>query len=103
MPRPKRRPHRFIPIARSHIEEQVPALKNAPLRFTQLDGPPGAPRYAAFAAKCTTNDCPYGVPPTISEAGRCPICDCRFRCSARVLMNRDGDIIQTMESTIRWG
>lgn len=103
MPRPKRRPHHLIPVARDYIEAQVPELKNAPLRFRQLDGPAGGPRYAAFAAKCTTNDCPYNIPPTVSEAGRCPICDCRFRCSARVLLNRDGDIIQTTQSTIRWG
>jgi hypothetical protein len=95
-------PRPLLEIARQQIAQRAPELQNAPLQLRELDGPPGAPRYAASSARCLAAACPYGVSTGAAAAGRCQIHLCPLRRSVRLLLNREGAVIQTTEGGVRW-
>jgi hypothetical protein len=103
MARPKRLPHPLLGVARAYIAENMPEMQGVPLRLHHLDGPPGSPRYAITADVChKRHNCPLGVPAELAENGKCPIIDCSIRQSIRLLFDRNGELIKTTESGIRW-
>lgn len=103
MARPKRPPHPLLNVARVYLDEHMPDLKGVPLRLRQLDGPPGAPRYVVTAEVChDLHDCPFGVSAAAAEAGNCPVLDCPLRNSVRLLFDREGEVVKTMQSGIHW-
>jgi hypothetical protein len=99
MARPKRPPHPMLKVARGYLGKLEPNLREAPLHLHQLDGPPGAPRYAVSVERCKrTAICPYGV----TDPSRCPVFDCRLRNSLRLLLSREGDLVQVIRSGLHW-
>jgi hypothetical protein len=99
MARPKRPPHPMLAVAREHLLKLAPDLADLPLRLQQLDGPPGAPRYAVSVAAChRESDCPHGV---VNESA-CSVPTCALRHSFRLLLTRDGEVVQTIEGDRQW-
>lgn len=101
MARPRRKSP-LLAIARSYISAHMPELRDAPLHIRQLDGPPGAPRFAVTIEHCAPAQCPHGVPRNVAAAGGCPVRACPLRRSVRILMNRDGTIVQVTQSRLHW-
>ncbi len=103
MARPKRPPSPMLKIAREYLARHAPELKDAKLYLRHLDGPPDSPRYAVSAYVCgAMHDCPYGIDPAIAEAGKCPILSCMYRESIRLLINREGEVVQARHSDVNW-
>lgn len=101
MPRHKQ-VHPMVKVVRSYLRENVPEMQDAPLRIHQLDGPPGAPRYTATVEVCTVPECPYGVTHDLIEAGKCPVLACALRNSVRLLLDRQGTVVQEMHTGLHW-
>lgn len=99
MARPKRPPHPMLAVAREHLRKLAPDLADLPLHLQQLDGPPGAPRYAVSVASChRQGDCPHGV--TVEQT--CAVPNCTLRHSFRLLLTRDGQVVQTIDGDGQW-
>ncbi|HWQ11854.1 MAG TPA: hypothetical protein VNL77_03595 [Roseiflexaceae bacterium] len=101
MPR-KKRQNPLVAVARAHLSQYVPELKDAPLRVRMLDGPPGSPRYAVTVESCPPGPCPHGMPPEVAAAGTCPIQDCPLRNSIRLLLDRSGAVVQITRNHMHW-
>lgn len=99
MARPKRPPHPMLEVARQHLLQIDAGLQDAPLHLRMLDGPPGSPRYAVSVAEChRAGPCPYHV----TDEARCPILECSLRHSLRLLLTRDGELVEVIQGDIRW-
>lgn len=99
MARPKRPPHPMLAVARAHLRRLAPDLADLPLHLQQLDGPPGAPRYAVSVADCLRDGpCPHGV--TVQAA--CDVPTCALRHSFRLLLTRDGEVVQAINGDMQW-
>lgn len=101
MPR-KKRVHPMLDRARIVLYEHAPELSTVPLRLHMLDGPPGSPRYSVAAEMCCAHVCEYGVTPEVSEAGECPVLACDQRRSIRLLLDREGNLVEVVHSGIHW-
>ena len=88
--------------AEQYIEQNAPELRDAPQQLVALDGPPGSPRYALSAEQCDAITCPHQVPPEVAAAGECLVLSCPLRCSLRLLLDRDGKVLQAQRSGIHW-
>jgi hypothetical protein len=97
----QKRQNRMLKVARQYVDRSMPELRDTELRLRMLDGPPGSPRYAAMAERCTAA-CPRGIPASAAAAGECPVRDCPLRDSVRLLLDRSGLVIQATRSGIRW-
>ena len=102
MPRRKRQ-NPLLAVAREYLSQHLPELKDAPLRIRMLDGPPGSPRYAVTLESCPPGPCPHGIPREVANAGECTIRDCPIRDTIRILLDRDGGVVQMTHSGIHWG
>lgn len=99
MARPKRPPHPMLQVARDHLRQLDSELLDAPLHLRMLDGPPGAPRYAIYVGVCERKGpCPHGV----EEVSPCPVLDCELRHSLRMLLDRDGNLVEVLRGGVRW-
>jgi hypothetical protein len=101
MPRGKRKDRPLI-AAQQYISQHLPELRNLPLRLHMLDGPPGAPRYAATIEACLAKVCPRGIPIQAGSKRECGVLDCPLRRSARLLLDREGVVIHATISGIHW-
>lgn len=101
MARPKR-VNPMLSVAQKYVNQHVPELKDVPLRVRSLDGPPGAPRYTVTAEECRADTCPYGVSQETAAAGNCPILKCQLRHSLRLLLDRQGEVVEDVRSEIHW-
>lgn len=99
MARPKKR-NPLLEAARAYIDQRIPELRGARLKLHLLDGPPGAARYAVSAEACFARVCPRGFP--TGRRGGCSTLDCPLRRSARLLLNRRGEVLQVTRSGIHW-
>jgi hypothetical protein len=102
MARPKR-VNPLVPLVRAYIRKHAPELSGARLRLRQLDGPAGAPRYAASVETCAIESCPYKVEEAVAQEGKCPIHDCALRRSLRLLLDRKGNVIEAHDTNTHWG
>lgn len=99
MARPKRPPHPMLQVAREHLTQLDADLRDEPIHLRMLDGPPGAPRYAVYVGACRRESvCPHGV----SHVKPCPVLDCELRHSLRLLLDREGKLIEVLRSGVRW-
>jgi hypothetical protein len=99
MARPKRPPHPMLRVARAHLSKLAPELRNARMRMRQLDGPPGSPRYAVSVDMCRdVASCAYGV----TNTEKCPIFACSQRHAIRLLLSREGELLQVIKDDLRW-
>ncbi len=99
MARPKRPPHPMLAIAQEHLIQLDKDLSDEPLHLRMLDGPPGAPRYAVYVGVCEREGpCPYGV----EHISPCPIIDCDLRHSLRMLLDREGKLVEVLRGGVRW-
>lgn len=101
MARPKR-VNPMLSVAQKYVSQHAPELKGVPLRVRSLDGPPGSPRYTVTAEECLADTCPYGVSNETAMAGKCPILKCQLRHSLRLLLDRQGKVVEDMRSEIHW-
>jgi hypothetical protein len=99
MARPRRQSPQ-ITIARRYIKQHMPELEGAALRVRQLDGPPDAPRFVVTVEHCPSEHCPHGREK--SPEGTCDVESCALRSSARLLIMRDGQVIQVTSSDLHW-
>jgi hypothetical protein len=97
----QKRQNRMLKVARQYLDRSMPELHGTAIRLHTLDGPPGSPRYAAMAERCTAA-CPHGISESVAAAGECPVRDCPLRDSIRLLLDRSGAVIQATRSGIRW-
>jgi hypothetical protein len=88
--------------AQLYVSQHLPELRDLPLRLQALDGPPGAPRYAATIEACVANICPRGCAAQADASGQCGVLDCPLRRSARLLLDCSGTVIQATISGIHW-
>jgi hypothetical protein len=89
----------MLKVARDHLKELDQALLDEPIHLRMLDGPPGAPRYAIYVGTCERQGpCPHGV----ENVTPCPILDCELRHSLRMLLDRDGNLVEVLRSGVRW-
>jgi len=89
----------MLGVARGHLRAIAPRLAEAPLRLRMLDGPPGSPRYAVWASACRrSGPCPYGVP----DEHRCHVRDCPLRDALRMLLSREGEVVEVIRDGLRW-
>ena len=99
MARPKRPPHPMLKVAREHLKHLDAELYDELIHLRMLDGPPGAPRYAVYVGACERDGpCPYSV----EDVTPCPILDCDLRHSLRLLLDRDGKLVEVLRSGVRW-
>lgn len=99
MARPKRPPHPMLKVAREHLVQLDDELRDEPIHLRMLDGPPGAPRYAVYVGACERHGpCPYGV----EGITPCPVLDCELRHSLRMLLDREGNLVEVLRSGVRW-
>jgi hypothetical protein len=99
MGRPKRPPDPMLRVARAHLNKLAPELRGAPIHLHQLDGPPNAPRYAVSVEACqSAQGCPHGV----SDPQLCPIVVCSQRRAIRLLLSREGELMQMINDDRRW-
>lgn len=102
MARPKRQ-HPMLPRIQAYLKQNAPDLTLSPIHVRMLDGPPGSPRYAAIIERCCAQgECPYGVTPATAAAGKCPIHLCELRHSLRLLLDRQGGVVQTADGGVHW-
>ena len=99
----QKRPHPLLRIARNYLKCWMPDLEDAPLRLRMLDGPPGSPRYSVTVEVCPDGVCPHGTAAELARAGRCPVEVCSLRRSVRLLLDRQGTVIQETQSGVHWG
>jgi hypothetical protein len=92
----------IISAARSYICARAPALSEARIHLHRLDGPPEGPRYSADAERCCASACPYGVSADKAAAGRCGVFSCPLRRSIRLLLDRQGAVLQEQRGDIHW-
>ncbi|HMQ30925.1 MAG TPA: hypothetical protein PKD53_09360 [Chloroflexaceae bacterium] len=99
MARPKRPPPPMVKVAGDHLGELDSALRDEPIHLRMLDGPPGAPRYAVYVGTCERpGPCPHGV----EEITPCPVLNCALRHSLRMLLDRDGNLVEVLRGGVRW-
>lgn len=99
MARPKRPPHPMLRVARAHLSKLAPELRNARFRLRQLDGPPGSPRFAVSVDMCRdVHSCPHGV----ADTENCPVFACSQRKAIRLLLSREGELLQVINDDLRW-
>ncbi len=89
MPRPKPQPHPMLQIARDQVCRLDPDLEHARFAVRLLDGPPGAPRFVVTATRCPS-DCAC---PNRDALAHCP-----RRLNTRLLLSREGALIQASEA-----
>lgn len=99
MARPRRQSPQLV-IARRYIKQHMPELEGAALRVRQLDGPPGSPRFVVTIEHCHAQACPHGHDKQTD--GPCGVESCALRFSARLLITRDGEVIQVTNSDLHW-
>jgi hypothetical protein len=89
----------MLKVARDHLKQLDTALRDEPIHLRMLDGPPGAPRYAVYVGACERDGpCPYGV----EHITPCPVLNCDQRHSLRLLLDREGNLIEVLRSGVRW-
>jgi hypothetical protein len=89
----------MLQVAREHLRELDEGLHEEPIHLRMLDGPPGAPRYAVYIGACEREGpCPYGV----ADQNPCPVLDCQLRHSLRMLLDREGKLVEVLRSGVRW-
>jgi hypothetical protein len=89
----------MLGVARAHVARHAPELLDQPIQLQQLDGPPGSPRYAVSVGACLREGpCPHGV----ADGAPCPIRDCTLRHSLRMLLDRDGNVVELLRDGLRW-
>jgi len=89
----------MLRVARTHLRRLAPELADAPLHLHQLDGPPGAPRYSVSVELCeSVANCPYKV----TDPKKCPIFACGERRSLRLLLTREGELVQAISDDLNW-
>lgn len=89
----------MIQVAREHLARLDAELRDEPIHLRALDGPPGAPRYAVYVGLCARQGpCPHGV----EELNPCPVLDCELRHSLRMLLDREGNLVEVLRSGVRW-
>lgn len=89
----------MLQVAREHLHELDPVLQQQPIHLRMLDGPPGSPRYAVYVGACERpGPCPHGV----EHEHPCPILDCELRHSLRMLLDREGNLVEVLRSGVRW-
>jgi hypothetical protein len=93
---------RLLNAAHRYVDQHLPDLRHAPLALRMLDGPPGSPRYAVTVAACRAQACPRGISTLDAAAGQCHVPDCPLRHTARLLLDRQGNVIQATRSGILW-
>lgn len=101
MARPKRI-HPMLGVARKYLSEHIPELQNVSPCLRSLDGPPGSPRYSVTVEECVAGVCPFDVSPEVASAGDCPVVDCELRHSIRLLLDRQGKVVEDMRNGIHW-
>jgi hypothetical protein len=101
MARPRRQ-NLQLALAQKYLEEQFPEVGEVTIRIRQLDGPPGSPRYAATAEICSACTCPQGVPRAQALAGECAVARCPMRRTIRLLLSRDGELMQVTNNELHW-
>jgi hypothetical protein len=93
----------MLKVARDYLRQHIPDMKDASLRLHQLDGPPGSPRYTATAELChSMAACPHGVSYAVAASGKCPVLNCPLRNTVRLLLTRQGEVVQEMRCGIHW-
>jgi hypothetical protein len=99
-----RRKHhnRLLTAARTYVNHHLPELRHAPLAMRMLDGPPSSPRYAVTVEACCAQACPRGYSTLVAVAGGCNVLDCPLRRTVRLLLSRQGDVMQATRSGIHW-
>jgi hypothetical protein len=93
---------RSLKAAQYYISAFLPELCECPLDIHVLDGPPEGPRYAVAVESCSSRGCPYGFGTHEHPTAQCAVLDCPLRCSARLLLDRDGTVLHTTISGIHW-
>lgn len=89
----------MLRVARTHLSKLAPELRNARLRLRQLDGPPDSPRFAVSVDMCRdVAACIYGV----TDTDKCPIFACNQRRAVRLLLSREGELLQVINDDLRW-
>jgi hypothetical protein len=89
----------MLQVAREHLAQLDADLRDEPIYLRMLDGPPGAPRYAVYVGACRREGaCPHGV----EDVKPCPVLDCELRHSLRLLLDRDGQLVEVLRSGVRW-
>jgi hypothetical protein len=101
MPRRKAK-NQLLSAARTYVSQHLPEFLDRPLQIQLLDGPPGAPRYAATTEACAANICPRGFTAQAGSTIQCGVLDCPLRRSARLLLDRNGAVLHTTISGIHW-
>jgi hypothetical protein len=101
MPR-KKRTSSLLMAAQLYVSQNRPELCDLPLRLHSLDGPPGSPRYAATIEACVAQVCPRGFAAQADASGVCGVLDCPLRRSIRLLLDRDGTVMQATVSGMHW-
>jgi hypothetical protein len=101
---PRRKAKNQLPIAAQlYVNQHLPELRNLPPQLHHLDGPPDAPRYAATIEACVATVCPRGFTTQDGSSEQCDVLDCPLRHTARLLLNREGVVIQATISGLHWG
>jgi hypothetical protein len=89
----------MLKVARDHLKQLDAALRDEPIHLRMLDGPLGAPRYAVYVGTCERDGpCPHSV----EHVTPCPVLDCDLRHSLRLLLDREGNLIEVLRSGVRW-
>jgi hypothetical protein len=89
----------MLRVARAHLNKLAPDLRNARFRLRQLDGPPGSPRFAVSVDMCRdVAACNHGV----TDTEKCPIFACSQRHAIRLLLSREGELLQVINDDLRW-
>jgi hypothetical protein len=88
--------------AQAYVSEQLPELRDLPMRLQALDGPPDSPRYAVTLEACVARVCPRGISDEAASSGRCGVLDCPLRRSARLLLDEEGVVVHATISGIHW-
>lgn len=98
----RKRENQLLLAAQAYIRQNLPALQGQPLRLRLLDGPPGAPRYAAMTEICRVPICPRGFSAQAGPNGPCEVPDCPLRQSVRLLLDRQGNVVGSTLSGVHW-
>jgi hypothetical protein len=101
MPRSKRNKQPLM-AAQRYISQYFPELSGRALRLHMLDGPLGSPCYAATIEACVATVCPRGFATEAGASDQCGVLDCPLRRPARLLLDRQGVVMQTTISGIHW-
>jgi hypothetical protein len=93
---------RLLNAAHRYVDQHLPELRHVPLAMRMLDGPPGSPRYAVTVEACCAQACPHGFSILVAAAGQCHMRDCPLRHTVRLLLDRQGNLMQATRSGIHW-